>query len=183
MANFTEAPQGEAAAAAHGRLVEEHRAARDRDLAAPTSRVHRFLADAGHGPEYFAFDPAYRVRARLDPPLAGALTHIERTTGEEEDLPLVGVLRGALHGHAFALTAARTADGEINVAFRDGTSGDESYGFRYLPVEENADGDWWLDFNLAQNPLCAYGDGFRCILPPPGNSLDIAVRAGERRFH
>ncbi len=145
--------------------------------------MHDHLARAGHGPSYFPFDPAYRVPVRLDPPDEGAVTRIERTTGEEEDLPLVGVLRGTLDGHAFSLTAARAPDGDINVAFRDRTSGDESYAFRYVPAEHDADGRWWVDFNLAQNPLCAYGDGFRCILPPAGNALDIPVRAGERRFH
>jgi len=39
-----------------------------------------------------------------------------------------------------------------------------------------------LDFNLARNPLCAYGDGYRCVLPPAQNTLAFAVRAGERRF-
>lgn len=118
----------------------------------------------------------------LEPPPSGAVLRIARTTGEEEDQPLVGVLRGSIGGGRFALTATRTPNGDVNLGFRDQTSGTESYGFRYLAVEQDADGQWWIDFNLAQNPLCAYGDGFRCILPSPGNTLDVPVRAGERRF-
>ncbi len=167
---------------AHRVLVEEWRSARDGELRAVTSRARGLLEAEGHGPRYYPVDAAYRIRVALETSPDGARVKRERVTGEEDDHPLVGFVRGSVGGRPFALEATRTLAGKINVAFRDATCGAESYGFRYVAVEQDERGEWWLDFNLAHNPLCAYGEGFRCILPPPGNALDTAIRAGERRF-
>lgn len=70
---------------------------------------------------------------------------------------------------------------EFFVPFRDATAGEETYGAgRYLDIEPNADGTVTIDFNLAYNPYCAYSDAYSCPLPPPGNWLNVAIRAGER---
>jgi uncharacterized protein (DUF1684 family) len=44
------------------------------------------------------------------------------------------------------------------------------------------DGKVILDFNRAYNPPCAFTDFATCPLPPPQNELNIAVRAGEKRY-
>jgi uncharacterized protein (DUF1684 family) len=36
-----------------------------------------------------------------------------------------------------------------------------------------------IDLNFAYNPSCAYAEHWACPLAPPGNRLDVAVRAGE----
>jgi uncharacterized protein (DUF1684 family) len=164
------------------RLVEEHRAARVRELLAPGSRTAPHFERTAVRPSYFPVDTTYRVPVTLEPAALDAHARRERVTGETEHFPVVGLLRGSLGGQPFALEAARMPDGVIQVDFRDATSGSESYAFRYLPVEPGADTAWWLDFNFAQNPLCAYGDGYRCVLPPSQNTLTIPIRAGERRF-
>ena len=70
------------------------------------------------------------------------------------------------------------------VPFRDGTSGQETYGAgRYLdaPLARTPQGlRVSLDFNLAYHPYCAYADGWTCPLPPRENWLPEPVRAGER---
>jgi uncharacterized protein len=43
------------------------------------------------------------------------------------------------------------------------------------------DGGPDLDFNFAYNPSCAYDPRWACPLAPPGNRLDAAIEAGERR--
>jgi hypothetical protein len=64
------------------------------------------------------------------------------------------------------------------------TSGKETYGAgRYLEVPEPQGDDLILDFNLAHNPLCAYMESGTCPLPPMENTLNAAVRAGEKAFH
>ena len=166
----------------HRRRVDEHRAARVRRLVAPGSRTAPHFAETALRPSFFPVDLSYRVPVTLDPADAGAQTLRDRVNGETATFPIVGVLRGSLGGQPFALEAARMPDGTIEVDFRDATSGDESYGFRYLPVEPGTGSAWWLDFNLAHNPLCAYGDGYRCVLPPAQNTLTIPIHAGERRF-
>ena len=35
-----------------------------------------------------------------------------------------------------------------------------------------------LDFNKSYNPYCAYDSSWICPLPPRGNALPFAVRAG-----
>lgn len=166
----------------HRRLVDERRSERVRSLLAPGSRTARHFEGTADRPSFFPFDPAYRVPVTVEPADAGAHTRRDRVNGETEALPIVGLLRGSVGGQPFALEAARMPDGTVQVDFRDATSGDESYGFRYLTVDPGEGGAWWLDFNLARNPLCAYGDGYRCILPPAQNTLAFPIRAGERRF-
>ena len=166
----------------HRRLVEEHRAARVRELLAPGSRTTPHFAGTAQRPSYFPVDAGYRIPVTLEPAAPDAHARRERVTGETASFPVVGILRGSLGGQPVVLEAARMPDGVIQVDFRDATSGSESYGFRYLAVEPGADNAWWLDFNLARNPLCAYGDGYRCVLPPSQNTLPFPIRAGERRF-
>lgn len=170
------------AAEVHRRLVEDRRAARVRALLAPGSRTAHHFEGTADRPSFFPVDMSYRVPVRLEPAKADAHTVRDRVTGETEDFPVVGLFHGALGGRPFALEVARMPDGTIQVDFRDASSGSESYGFRYLTVEPSDGSSWWLDFNLARNPLCAYGDGYRCVLPPAQNTLAIPIRAGERRF-
>ena len=162
--------------------MEEHQAARVRRLLAPGSRTAPHFAGTALRPSFFPIDPSYRVPVTLEPAADDTQTLRDRVTGETSSFDVVGILRGSLTGQPLALEAIRMSDGTIEVAFRDATSGDESYGFRYLRVEPSIGTAWWLDFNLAYNPLCAYGDGYRCVLPPPQNALAIPIRAGERRF-
>jgi uncharacterized protein len=76
---------------------------------------------------------------------------------------------------------------ELFVPFRDATSGRETYGAgRYLEIElqRHAKGAHTatLDFNLAYNPHCAYSSDYSCPIPPPENTLPIAITAGERAY-
>ena len=69
--------------------------------------------------------------------------------------------------------------------FYDNTNGDETYGGgRYLDLSRSRfeAEDYTIDFNLAYNPWCAYGEQYSCPLPPAGNALPFAVRAGEAAF-
>jgi uncharacterized protein len=42
------------------------------------------------------------------------------------------------------------------------------------------DGRLVLDFNFAYNPSCSYDPRWICPLAPPGNTLTVPVRGGER---
>jgi len=37
--------------------------------------------------------------------------------------------------------------------------------------------------NRACNPACAYSDHYNCPIPPKANTLNVAIRAGERDSH
>jgi uncharacterized protein (DUF1684 family) len=92
-------------------------------------------------------------------------------------------------GKAYTLAVFGPADPSegdyLWLPFFDATNEDETYpGGRYLDLQLAADGRVEVDFNLAYNPLCAYNaERYDCTLPPPGNRLPFAVRAGEQRWH
>ncbi len=68
------------------------------------------------------------------------------------------------------------------VPFKDATTGTETYaGGRYLEIEEQPEAEeYWLDFNRAYNPYCAYNPDYACPVVPPENVLPIPIRAGEK---
>lgn len=67
------------------------------------------------------------------------------------------------------------------IPFRDATNGIETYGGgRYIDLLIPEKEDIILDFNLAYQPYCAYTEGYNCPIPPPENTLPIAIRAGVR---
>jgi len=73
--------------------------------------------------------------------------------------------------------------GELFLPFRDKTSGTETYSDgRYLYIEPMLGGRVLIDFNRASNPFCAYNEKYTCPFAPKENWLEIAIRAGEKRF-
>jgi uncharacterized protein (DUF1684 family) len=69
---------------------------------------------------------------------------------------------------------------ELMIVFADATSGKETYGAaRFLYAKKPVKGRTMLDFNLAENPPCAFTPYATCPLPPAGNRLSIRVEAGE----
>lgn len=72
--------------------------------------------------------------------------------------------------------------GLLFIPFKDVTTGTETYaGGRYLELEEQLDAEeYWLDFNRAYNPYCAYNHNYACPVVPPENVLPIPIRAGEK---
>ncbi|MET0480305.1 MAG: DUF1684 domain-containing protein [Mycetocola sp.] len=71
--------------------------------------------------------------------------------------------------------------GRLHAVFADGTSGAESYRFRFLDLAlPDDDGTVVADFNRAYLPPCAFSDFYVCPLPPAGNRFSTPIRAGER---
>ena len=73
-----------------------------------------------------------------------------------------------------------------SIWFTDKTTGDETYGVgRYLDFELNPDKDfiYTIDFNLAYNPYCSYSSKYSCAIPTKEDHIDVAIKAGEKRFH
>ena len=65
--------------------------------------------------------------------------------------------------------------------FRDLTSKTSTYGGgRYLDIKIPEGSEILLDFNLAYNPYCAYSIRYSCPIPPPENTLEISIEAGEK---
>lgn len=129
------------------------------------------------------YDPAWRAEVALAPAPAQRL---EVPTGTDGLVPFerLGVLRtpwGDLDAWWLA-----SYGGGVWVPVRDATSGQGTYGGgRYLlDTVKGADlgtgqGRLVLDLNFLYAPSCAHDEAWACPLAPPGNVLDVAVRAGE----
>ncbi|MCI4350881.1 MAG: DUF1684 domain-containing protein [Thermoplasmata archaeon] len=135
------------------------------------------------GLRYYPIDEQFRVRAtlkRLDLPREAFL----RTNRDgESTMRFLGELEFTLVRRKLHLRIYHAGEGvglAAFVPFRDGTSGQETYGpGRYLTLDLNETDEYELDFNRAFNPYCAYTDAYECAFPPAENDLPVPVRAGE----
>lgn len=136
------------------------------------------------GIDYFPIDPRWRVVADWHPAPAPRAIVLLTTIGTPQSLALAGSAEFTRGDRRYRLQALRDADGKrLFFPFSDRTSGRESYGGgRYLFVEPAPGGRIVLDFNLAQNPPCAFTAHVVCPLAPVGNRLELAVTAGEKNY-
>lgn len=127
------------------------------------------------------YDPGWSVPGRFTPYEAQRVLRLGNADGRTRGFALAGELSFTLAGRERTLAVARQGEGPLWAVFADATSGDTSFRFRFLyPQAPDAQGRTTVDFNRAQLPPCAFADHFLCPLPPPGNTLDTAVEAGER---
>ena len=134
-------------------------------------------------------DPAYRFEVELDEYDEPEPVTVGTSTDGEQEYLAWGEFTVEIGGESVTITAYRSEPDEdrLWVPFRDGTSGEETYGAgRYLDLEPDHhrtdDGRWILDFNEAYNPTCAYSDRYECPLPPTDNWLTVRVEAGEKAY-
>ena len=116
------------------------------------------------------------------------------TKGEERHQVKYGYFTFSYGERTFRLNAYKDAAASteargrlLAVWFSDSTTNAETYGVgRYLDVgEESDDTDYLypLDFNNAYNPYCAYNSAYSCAIPRREDRLEIAIRAGELKYH
>jgi len=131
---------------------------------------------------WYPVDPVLRVRGRIEPdpaPLAISSTASPERRGER-----VGWFGFAAHGQRGRLAVTRLLEpgaspDQVDIFFRDATTGHGSYEVgRYVSVERAGD-DVVVDFNRAYNPACALSPYYNCPIPPAENHLAIPIRAGE----
>ncbi|WP_200939760.1 DUF1684 domain-containing protein [Deinococcus sp. Leaf326] len=175
----------------HAGAITEFRRRKDEHFAAGRGPIQGEALGRFQGLSYYAPDETWALGAPLEAPSAqdaGEVT-LETSTGQPRQMALAGRVRLPLPGGEQLLSVfaplGEQDPARVFIPFRDATSGPETYGAgRYLdaPVSRGPGGEALvqLDFNLAYHPYCAYGDGWTCPLPPAGNRLGVAVRAGER---
>lgn len=141
------------------------------------------------GLKWFAPDVTYRVSAtfaRFDNP---DKVTVATSRGLQKEYFRLGTFTFIVEGKPQKLVALASSPtpkpgDELFIAFRDATTGHESYEVgRYLNLKfEAPERPYVLDFNLATNPYCAYSPHFNCVIPPRENTLTVAIRAGEMRY-
>lgn len=164
-------------------LVTE-RAMKDRFMAhhAESPFVSEHI-DGFSGLRYFPIDERYRVRATLRRLSTPAEAYLRTNRDGQAVMRYLGDLEFELDRRNLKLRVYHAGEGvgtSVFVPFRDGTSGDESYGpGRYITLELTESDEYELDFNRAFNPYCAYTDAYECGFPPAENDLPVPIPAGE----
>lgn len=159
-------------------------ALRIKDLDAPTRA-------AFHRLKWYPPNAAYRMKARWIPYNPPKQLDIPTILGTTTHLPAPGVAEFTIAGQTLRLEPVLEDPKSTELFFiiRDTTSKTTTYGagrFLYTPLPEhgvNQPGELWLDFNRLINPPCAFTAYATCPLPPPQNRLNVAIPAGEERYH
>ena len=137
------------------------------------------------GLDYFPVDPALRVEGRFEPYEAPRGVEVPSAQGPPQKTLAPGLVRFTIGGRELSLepTVESPADKTLFFVFSDATAGTESYGAgRFLYADAPAPGATrvLLDFNLAENPPCAFTPYATCPLPLPKNVLPVRIEAGEK---
>jgi uncharacterized protein (DUF1684 family) len=111
-------------------------------------------------------------------------TNLPTNKGKERKYVKYGRFKFKWMGKEYVLQIYRPlGGGELFLPFKDKTSEMETHPKgRYLYIEPVAGGKILIDFNRAHNPFCEYNEKYSCPYAPEENWLEIAIRAGEKRF-
>ena len=135
-------------------------------------------AVAAFGPiDYFPVDPHMRVTATFqaydEPRIVNVGTVID---GLSYNPRAPGTVHFELDGNAYELEAYETR-GELFLVFGDLSNRDDTYpAGRFLYADlADGDGNVILDFNIAQNPPCAFNEFSTCPVPSSRNRLKARI--------
>lgn len=151
-------------------------ALRVRDPHAPTRAAFT-------GVPAFPVDARWVVDARFTPyPEPRRITVGAVVEGLNHFPTALGTVRFVLDGAEHQLVALAGKPSGLALHFRDATSGDTTYGGgRIVKVgDPGPDGALTVDLNRVVNLPCAFTAFATCPLPPEGNTLSVAVEAGEK---
>jgi uncharacterized protein len=144
-----------------------------------------------HGLHWYAPNASYRVHARWIPYNPPKQLDIPTILGTTTHLPAPGAAEFTLDGQTVRLEPVLEDPKSTELFFimRDTTSKTTTYGagrFLYTELPDHGvgqPGELWLDFNRLVNPPCAFTAYATCPLPPAQNRLNVAIPAGEQRYH
>jgi len=135
------------------------------------------------GLDYFPTDPAWRIEAqwvRFEHPRTVSITNI---LGQTSPALVPGKAVFTREGQTYELLPIDEGPGQLFFVLSDLTAGEETYAAcRFLYADAPKDGKVLLDFNLAQNPPCAFTPFATCPLPPKENRLPLRLTAGEKNY-
>jgi uncharacterized protein len=143
--------------------------------------------------DFFPIDSSYRVVCTFESAKNATWFNIPTSSGQNKIHRKYGTIHFTIHGtplplniyQSQSLLATEQYRDYLFIPFTDLTTGEESYEMgRYLDcvTGDIKNNQLVLDFNKAYNPYCAYTSGYNCPIPPKENSLNIAIRAGEKKY-
>lgn len=131
--------------------------------------------------EYFPLDRKYRFAGKFVRSAKPDTQAVQTVSGVAEEYINLGVVQVRIEGKSYELTAyAGSNPTDLFFTFDDATSGEETYGFRFVhaPID-TVNSTVILDFNIAYNPECAFSAFTTCPLPSPNNKISARIAAGE----
>ncbi len=139
---------------------------------------------------YYNADPAFVFKSKLYEYQQKDTISVYGTKGEERKAMRYGYVTFDYKNQTYKVNVYKgtSSQGEeyYSIWFTDKTTGDETYGVgRYIDFDINPYNNYvyTIDFNLAYNPYCAYSAKYSCAIPTKEDHLDLAVTAGEKKFH
>ncbi len=143
-----------------------------------------------HPLKYYDVDPGFVFEAKMNLYEIKDTINIQGTKGEQRKTVKFGWFDLNIQNTPVKLnvyeSAGRNGQNYYSIWFTDKTTNNETYGVgRYLHFQYIPDPDhiYTLDFNTAFNPYCAYSPDYSCAMPTKEDYIDVAIRAGEKKFH
>ena len=134
------------------------------------------------GLHYFPENEDLRLEVKVELLPDERPMQMQTTTGDVQEYVRHGKFQFHVDGQTAELTIFRGRHGYF-LPFVDSLAGQETYpAGRYLEPEALPGGRFFVDFNLAYNPYCAYNERWSCPLTPFENRLPVPIRAGEKVF-
>ena len=135
------------------------------------------------GLNYFPENEALRLEVQVEPLKDQQPMEMQTSTGGVQEYTRFGRFKFQVDGQDAELTIYHNGHGYF-LPFVDSLAGKETYpAGRYLEPEALPGNRFFVDFNLAYNPYCAYNEMWSCPITPPENRLKAPIRAGEKLFH
>jgi hypothetical protein len=137
---------------------------------------------AFNGLNYFPENESLRLEVQVDEFETKDRIEMQTTSGDVQVYERFGRFRFTVDGQEAELTIYRGPHGFF-LPFVDSLAGTETYpAGRYLEPEPLPGSRFFVDFNLAYNPYCAYNDAWSCPITPFENRLKVPIRAGEKIY-
>jgi uncharacterized protein (DUF1684 family) len=138
------------------------------------------------GLTYYPYDASYTLSGCLEKTSKGRKDYVRLPTNQGNFRTYVraGMFRFKIEGTEYVLSLYRSLGrSTLFLPFKDKTNGQETYEHgRYVDVEVVGDECVVVDFNRAYNPYCAYDPRYTCPYASEENTLDMAIRGGEKKF-
>lgn len=149
----------------------------------PQSPLTREQKENFSGLNYFPENDALRLEVKVDEFAVKEKIEMQTSTGDVQPYERFGRFQFDVYGEKVELTIYQSEHGFF-LPFVDSLAGHETYpAGRYLEPEPLPGGRFFVDFNVAYNPYCAYNEMWSCPITPAENRLKAAIRAGEKLFH
>ena len=119
-------------------------------------------------------------------PDVGKEVIIKTTGGDEQIYKKAGKINFQVDGENVETIVFEDPEVEqfqYYLIFKDGTTGKETYeNGRMLQVEKKGE-KLVIDFNYAYNPYSSYNNNWDCPITPDENTLNVPIKAGEKKFN